>query len=35
VTLGADDVAAIRAAIPRDAVAGARYAEDELGRVGL
>ncbi len=33
--LGADEVAAIRAAIPRDAVAGARYADDELGRVGL
>jgi aryl-alcohol dehydrogenase-like predicted oxidoreductase len=34
-TLTPDEVAAIRAAIPRDAVAGARYAADELARVGL
>ena len=33
--IGPDEVAAIRAAIPRDAVAGARYARDELARVGL
>jgi aryl-alcohol dehydrogenase-like predicted oxidoreductase len=33
--LGPAEVDAIRAAIPRDAVAGARYARDELARVGL
>jgi len=35
VHLSIDDVAAIRTAIPREAVAGARYARDELARVGL
>jgi aryl-alcohol dehydrogenase-like predicted oxidoreductase len=35
VTLADDEVAAIRAAIPRDAVAGPRYDGDELARVGL
>jgi aryl-alcohol dehydrogenase-like predicted oxidoreductase len=33
--LDANDVAAIRAAIPRDAVAGSRYDQTELARVGL
>jgi aryl-alcohol dehydrogenase-like predicted oxidoreductase len=35
VTLGADEVAAIRAEIPHDAVAGARYDTKELARLGL
>src|SRR5262245_21853765 len=35
VSLAADEVAAIRAAIPRDAVAGERYGPEELTRVGL
>jgi len=35
VRLDPAEVDAIRAAIPRDAVAGARYAEAELARVGL
>ena len=30
-----DEVAVIRAAIPRDAVAGPRYDDAELARVGL
>jgi aryl-alcohol dehydrogenase-like predicted oxidoreductase len=33
--LAPEEVEALRAAIPRDAVAGARYGRDELGRVGL
>ena len=33
--IGPDEVAAIRAEIPRDAVAGARYTRDELARVCL
>jgi aryl-alcohol dehydrogenase-like predicted oxidoreductase len=33
--IGPDEVAAVRTQIPRDAVAGARYARDELARVGL
>jgi aryl-alcohol dehydrogenase-like predicted oxidoreductase len=33
--IGPDEVTAIRVEIPRDAVAGARYARDELVRVGL
>ena len=35
VTLGTDELAALAAAIPRGAVAGARYGTDELTRVGL
>ena len=35
VQLAADEVAAIRAAIPRHAIAGARYGREELARVGL
>jgi aryl-alcohol dehydrogenase-like predicted oxidoreductase len=35
VKLGAEEVAAIRAEIPRDAVAGPRYGREELARVGL
>jgi hypothetical protein len=35
VVLDAGDLAAIDTAIPRNAVAGARYGADELARVGL
>lgn len=35
VVLSADEVEAIRAEIPRDAVAGARYRDEELARLGL